>query len=231
MSSTEYSTNQNFSLEVIKTLGQSGADVCTLFSKVGTTAVSNIGSIGTSLFSSVDNVINSYKETKLKKLEKDFKIIENSHAERMQEINNAHDLAMAKEQKEILIEQNRHEEYMFSEKRKIFEKLIDSANAAFNARMEFFKMQLNCLEETYNKQIDLISEDIRFLENERSKYMGDIDKYMSLSSELSKLEENKSALYKEYVIAQGSLSDAVKYLKIEQKYSPLLEQDENKLLD
>lgn len=230
MASTEYSTNQNFSLEVIKTLGQSGADVCTLFSEVGTTAVSNIGSIGTSLFSSVDTVIKSYKETKIKKLEKDFKIIENSHAERMQELNNAHDLAMAKEQKEILIEQNRHEEYMFSENRKIVEKLRDSANAAFNARMEFFKMQLNCLEETYNKQIDLISEDIRFLENERSKYMGDIDKYMLLSSEISKLEDNKSALYKEYVTAQGSLSDAVKYLKIEQKYSPLLQQDENKLL-
>ena len=231
MFDNNYSTNQNFSLEVIKTLGQSGADVCTLFSSVGTTAVSNIGSIGKSLFSSVDKVIDSYKETKLKKLEKDFEIIKNSHVERMQEINNANDLAMAKEQKEILIEQNRHEEYMFSEKRKIFEKLIDSANAAFNARMEFFKMQLNCLEETYNKQIDLISEDIRFLENERSKYMGDIDKYMSLSFEISKLEDNKSALYKEYVTAQGSLSDAVKYLKIEQKYSPLLEQDENILLD
>lgn len=217
--------NQSFELtrEGIKEMGACGAAICTAFSSLGSAAFETTGKIVATVFSPIDNAINTYRDIKIQKLENHLREMEFAHAERMQKIQNKHE-------EKMLAERNRHEEFIISEQRKVIEKIIDAASAAYEKKVDFLNAQLNCLEQTYTKERDLLSEHIQFLEKERSKYFDDADKYRLLSTDLSKLEDQKSKLYNDYISAHGNLNDAIKYLEIDKSFNSLLESNQHKLL-
>ncbi len=190
---------------------------------VGTSAFNAIGDIGKSAFSSIDNAITSFQNIKLKKLDNDFKQLEFSHLEKMQKSQNEHEQAM-------LQERNRHEEFIISEQRKVFEKIMETANAAYKEKIDFVRAQLVCLNETYNTERELLSKHISYLEAERTKVMDDANKYMMISNDLSKLEDQKSELYGNFMNAQGKLNDAIKYLEIDKSFSNSIENSQKNLL-
>lgn len=203
-------------MEGIKGLGACGAQICTAFSSLGTAAFTASGQIVDSVFKPITTAINTYQTVKMQRLQNDLKELEMAHAEKMQKMQNKHD-------EKMLAEQNRHEEFIISEQRKVIEKMIEAASAAYEKKVDFLTVQLNCLEQTYSKERDLLSEHIQYLEKERTQFFDDADKYMLISKDLSKLEDQKSKLYTEYMVAQGNLNDAIKYLEIDKAYNNSLE--------
>lgn len=160
---------------------------------------------------------------KLQKLKNQLKIIEFAQQQKMQKIQNEHDEKMTQER-------NRHEEAMFKQLCEIFKVAIETASAAYEKKIDFYTAQLNCLENVYSKERDLLSEHIKFLENERRQYINDANKYALISTDISKLEEQKSELYTTYLKSQGSLEDAIKYLEIDQSFNSNLNEIKNNLI-
>lgn len=177
---------------------------------------------GNGLFTAMDNAGARRHERNMQKLQNKLKEMENVHEEKMQRQRNAHEMEMLKEQ-------NRHDEYVISEQRKVIEKMIEAASAAYDKKLDFYNAQLDCLESTYSRESELISEHIRFLEEERSKNINDAEKYILLSNNIDKREEEKSKLYVEYMTAQGNLNAAIKCLEINKDFNSL-EQAQTKLL-
>ena len=198
----------NIAMEAINSLGQCGA----AFADVVKGAIAP-----------VNTAITSYQTVRLKKIEKQLAEMENAHAEKMLKLQNKHE-------EKILEMKLKHEEFIISEQRKVIEKMIDAASAAYEKKLDFITAQQSCLEDTYSKERDLLSEHIKFLEEERAKCFDDAKQYALLSSELSKLEDSKSKLYSEYMTAQGNLSDAVKLLEIDKSFGNSLGNAQNKLL-
>ena len=220
----EFNEEHSYALamEGIKDLGTCGASICTAFSSLGAEAFKASGQVVDSVFKPITNAINTYRAVKIQRLQNDLKVMEMSHEEKMQKLQNKHE-------EKMLAEQNRHEEFIISEQRKVIEKMIEAATVAYEKKVDFLNAQLNCLEQTYSKERDLISEHIQYLEKERNQSFDDADKYMQLSDDLNKLEDQKSKLYTEYMAAQGNLNDAIKYLEIDKAYNSSLEKMQTNL--
>lgn len=127
-------------------------------------------------------------------------------------------------------ERNRHEEFIIREQRAILEKMIDAATHQFDSKIDFLRAQQQSLDELYKKDVSLITEHIHVLEAERAKNKDDIKIYMELSDEITKLEDNKLLMKKEYRTSTNKLTDTIKTLEIQMKYSqPALTQGGNLL--
>lgn len=184
------------------------------FAKKG---IQTIGEFGTSICNSISSNINTS--------------IISRHNEKLAKIKIEADKVAFKYQKQMQKEQNRHEEYIITEQRKVIEKMIDAATAAYDKKIDFIQAQLTSLEQTYSKERDLLSEHIMFLENERRESSDDIKKYMALSSDINKVEDKKSELYSNYLTAQGQLNDAVKYLEIDNTFKNAIGTTQTKFLE
>ena len=115
-------------------------------------------------------------------------------------------------------EQNRHEEFMLLQQKEIFEKMLEVANHQFDSKVDFIRSQQQNLDEFYKKDVALITEHIQVLEAERSKNMDNTKVYMRLSDDISKLEDSKMEMKREYRKATNQLTDTIKTLEIQMKY-------------
>ena len=115
-------------------------------------------------------------------------------------------------------EQNRHEEFMLLQQKEMFEKMLEVANHQFDSKVDFIRSQQQSLDEFYKKDVSLITEHIQVLETERSKNMDNTKVYMRLSDDISKLEDSKMEMKREYRKASNQLTDTIKTLEIQMKY-------------
>ena len=115
-------------------------------------------------------------------------------------------------------EQNRHEEFMLLQQKEMFEKMLEVANHQFDSKVDFIRSQQQSLDEFYKKDVSLITEHIQALETERSKNMDNTKVYMRLSDDISKLEDSKMEMKREYRKASNQLTDTIKTLEIQIKY-------------
>ena len=115
-------------------------------------------------------------------------------------------------------EQNRHEEFMLLQQKEMFEKMLEVANHQFDSKVDFIRSQQQSLDEFYKKDVALITEHIQVLEAERSKNMDNTKVYMRLSDDISKLEDSKMEMKREYRKASNQLTDTIKTLEIQMKY-------------
>ena len=115
-------------------------------------------------------------------------------------------------------EQNRHEEFMLLQQKEMFEKMLEVANHQFDSKVDFIRSQQQSLDEFYKKDVSLITEHIQVLETERSKNMDNTKIYMRLSDDISKLEDSKMEMKREYRKASNQLTDAIRTLEIQMKY-------------
>lgn len=192
----------------------------------GNVAGGAVGAAGNAFGSVVglfDNAWQNHQKNKLQKIQNDMQQMNMAHQEKMQKIQNEHDEKMTQER-------NRHEEAMFKQLCEIFKVAIETASAAYEKKIDFYTAQLNCLENVYSKERDLLSEHIKFLENERRQYINDANKYALISTDISKLEEQKSELYTTYLKSQGNLEDAIKCLEIDQSFNRNLNEIKNNLI-
>lgn len=209
-------------IKITETLGKSG-NVPDAAGKVVEKGIENVGTIGIDVLDFFGKIAQNRHNIKLEKLKNQLKIREFALRQKMQKIQNEHEEKMTQEQ-------NRHEEAMFKQQCEIFKVVIEAASAAYEKKIDFYTAQLNCLENVYSKERDLLSEHIKFLENERRQYMNDANKYALISSDISKLEEQKSELYSTYLKSQGRLEDAIKYLEIDQSFNSHLNEIKNNLI-
>ena len=115
-------------------------------------------------------------------------------------------------------EQNRHEEFMLLQQKEMFEKMLEAANHQFDTKVDFIRSQQQSLDEFYKKDVALITEHIQVLEEERSRNMDNTKVYMRLSDDISKLEDSKMEMKREYRKASNQLTDTIKTLEIQMKY-------------
>mgnify|MGYP006896615076 FL=1 len=209
-------------IKITETLGKSG-NVPDAAGKVVEKGIENVGRIGIDVLDFFGKIAQNRHNIKLQKLKNQLKIIEFAHQEKMQKIQNEHEEKMTQER-------NRHEEAMFKQQCEIFKVAIEAASAAYEKKIDFYTAQLNCLENVYSKERDLLSEHIKFLENERRQYINDANKYALISTDISKLEEQKSELYTTYLKSQGNLEDAIKCLEIDQSFNSNLNEIKNNLI-
>ena len=186
-------------------------------------AVDGAGRATSSAIEMFDHALQSHQTIRRQKIQKQMLQMELAHKEKMQEIQNEHE-------KEMLQEQNRHEEAMYKQQCEIFKVAIEAASAVYEKKIDFYTAQLNCLENVYLKERDLLSEHIRFLEDERRQYISDANKYALISSDISKLEDQKTELYTTYLKSQGNLEDAIKYLEIDKSFNSSLNDMKNGLI-
>ena len=116
------------------------------------------------------------------------------------------------------IEQNRHEEFMLLQQKEMFEKMLEASTHRFDSKVDFIKNQQQSLDEFYKKDVDLLTEHIQVLEAERNKNMDNTKVYMRLSDDISKLEDSKLEMKREYRKASNQLTDTIKTLEIQMKY-------------
>lgn len=234
MSNENNSIDKSFEIacKSIEVLGDAGVAnaVSGAVGAVGGMASSVVDSAGRTASSVVemfDHALQSHQTIKLQKLQNKMQKMnlerELAHKEKMQKIQNEHE-------KEILQEQNRHEEAMYKQQCEAFRIAIEAASAAYEKKVDFYTAQLNCLENMYSKERDLLSEHIKFLEDERRQYISDANKYALISSDISKLEDQKSELYTTYLKSQGNLEDAIKYLEIDKSFNSSLNDMKNGLI-
>lgn len=209
-------------IKITETLGKSG-NVPDAAGKVVEKGIENVGRIGIDVLDFFGKIAQNRHNIKLQKLKNQLKIIEFAHQGKMQKIQNEHEEKMTQER-------NRHEEAMFKQQCEIFKVAIEAASAAYEKKIDFYTAQLNCLENVYSKERDLLSEHIKFLENERRQYINDANKYALISTDISKLEEQKSELYTTYLKSQGNLEDAIKCLEIDQSFNRNLNEIKNNLI-
>ena len=186
-------------------------------------AVDGAGRATTSAIEMFDHALQSHQTIRRQKIQKQMLQMELAHKEKIQEIQNEHE-------KEMLQEQNRHEEAMYKQQCEIFKVAIEAASAAYEKKIDFYTAQLNCLENVYSKERDLLSEHIRFLEDERRQYINDANKYALVSSDITKKKKKKNELYMTYLKSQGNLEDAIKYLEIDKSFDSNLNDMKNDLI-
>ncbi len=109
-------------------------------------------------------------------------------------------------------EQNRHEEFMLLQQKEMFEKMLEASTHRFDSKVDFIKNQQQSLDEFYKKDVDLLTEHIQVLEAERNKNMDNTKVYMRLSDDISKLEDSKLEMKREYRKASNQLTDTIKTL-------------------
>lgn len=177
--------------------------------------VDSAGRTVSSFVEMFDHTLQSCQTVKLQKLQKQQQQMELVHQEKMQRIQNLHEERMKEKQL-------RHEEAMYKFQIEAFRIAIEAASAAYEKKIDFYTAQLNCLENMYSKERDLLSEHIKFLEEERRQYISDANKYALISSDISKLEDQKTELYTTYLKSQGNLEDAIKYLEIDKSFNSSL---------
>lgn len=112
-----------------------------------------------------------------------------------------------------------HEEFMIKQQCQMLEKMLAAAIHQFDTKVDFLRSQQQNLDEFYKKDISLITEHIQVLEDERSKNMDNTNVYMRLSDDISKLEDSKLAMKREYRMATNKLTDAIQTLEIQMKYN------------
>ncbi|MDD7416203.1 MAG: hypothetical protein SPI86_01670 [Treponemataceae bacterium] len=115
-------------------------------------------------------------------------------------------------------EQNRHEEFMLLQQKEMFEKMLEASTHRFDSKVDFIRNQQQSLDEFYKKDVDLLTEHIQVLEAERNKNMDNTKVYMRLSDDISKLEDSKLEMKREYRKASNQLTDTIKTLEIQMKY-------------
>lgn len=219
MSNENNSITKSFEIacKSIEVLGDAG----------GANAVSNavgaVGGMASSVVEMFNHTLQSYQMVKLQKLQDQKQQMEFAHQEKMQRIQNLHEEKMQEKQL-------RHEEAMYKLQIEAFRIAIEAASAAYEKKIDFYTAQLNCLENMYSKERDLLSEHIKFLEEERRQYISDANKYALISSDISKLEDQKTELYTTYLKSQGNLKDAIKYLEIDKSFNSSLNDMKNGLI-
>lgn len=174
--------------------------------------VNSVGNTATSVVGAIDNFFQKRQQVKLEKLKIQLRQMEIAHQEKMQSIQNEHNWKM-------LEERNRHDEVMFKQQCEIIKLAIETAEKVFNKKMDFYQAQLDCLEDVYSRESNLLTEHITFLEKERTERINDANQYALISSDINKLEDKRSELYNAYLKSQGSLQDAIKYLEIEKSFN------------
>jgi hypothetical protein len=212
-------------IKITETLGKSG-DVPAAAGKV----VEKGFEIGIEVLDFFGKIAQNRHNIKLQKLKNQLKIIEFAQQPKMQKIQNEHDEKMNQEQNRHEEKMNQEQEAMIKKQCEIFKVAIEAASAAYEKKIDFYTAQLNGLENAYSKQLDLLSEHIKFLENERRQYINDANKYALISTDISKLEEQKSELYTTYLKSQGNLEDAIKCLEIDQSFNRNLNEIKNNLI-
>lgn len=190
---------------------------------MASSVVDSAGRTASTVVEMLDHTLQSFQTVKLQKLQNQKQQMEFAHQENMQRIQNLHEEKM----KEM---QLRHEETMYKQQCEAFRIAIETASAAYEKKIDFYTAQLNCLENMYSKERNLLSEHIKFLEDERRQYIGDANKYALISSDISKLEEQKTELYTTYLKSQGNLEDAIKYLEIDKSFNSSLNDMKNGLI-
>ena len=190
---------------------------------MASSVVDSAGRTASTVVEMLDHALQSFQTVKLQKLQNQKQQMEFAHQEKMQRIQNLHEEKM----KEM---QLRHEETMYKQQCEAFRIAIEAASAAYEKKVDFYTAQLNCLENMYSKERDLLSEHIKFLEDERRQYISDANKYALISSDISKLEDQKSELYTTYLKSQGNLEDAIKYLEIDKSFNSSLNDMKNGLI-
>jgi hypothetical protein len=179
---------------------------------MASSVVDSAGRTASSIVEMFDHILQNRQAIKLQKLQEQKQQMENVHQEKMQKIQNEHEERMKEKQ-------FRHEETMHKQQCEILKVAIETASAAYEKKIDFYTAQLNCLENMYSKERDLLSEHIKFLEDERRQYISDANKYALISSDISKLEEQKTELFATYLKSQGNLEDAIKYLEIDKSFN------------
>ena len=171
-----------------------------------------LGDVATSVLGTIENFSQANKKIEMQKLKIQLRQMEYAHQEKMQPIRNEHE-------KKMLAMQYRHDEEIFKQQCEIIKFALETAEKAFNRKMDFYQAQLDCLEEVYSRESNLLTEHITFLENERRERINDANQYALISNDLNKLEDKKSELYNAYLKSQGNLQDAIKYLEIEKSFN------------
>ena len=205
-------------MATIKALSDNGADVARLGIELGGAAVQTAGAVIKTTAETISNVVTgAYNlidaqferayQVKLQKIQKDLAEMKMKHREEMQK------------------EANRHEEFVISEQRKLLEKMIDAATTAYTRKIDFYHAQLESIQMAYSQEQTLLADHISDLEQQRMGCYDDAQKYMVLSQQIDKLEESKVKLNKEYVKAQGSLTDAIRYLEVDKAFTTPLPQN------
>ena len=166
--------------------------------------VDGISNIATTAITSMQNV-------KIQKLQNEIQKFEMAHTEEMQKIQNMHDEKMLSMKLE-------HEKFLITEQRKVINKMIAAATAAYEKKIDLIKARMQCLNETYTKEAELLDNHISYLEAERRQCMNDANMYVLISSDIKNMMEKKSTLYNDYLLAQGKLDDAMEYLRIDEKF-------------
>ena len=182
---------------------------------MASSVVDSAGRTASMVVEMLDHTLQSFQTVKLQKLQNQKQQMEFAHQEKMQRIQNLHEEKMKEKQL-------RHEEAMYKLQLEAFRIAIEAASAAYEKKIDFYTAQLNSLENMYSKERDLLSEHIKFLEDERRQYISDANKYALISSDISKLENQKSELYTTYLKSQGNLEDAIKYLEIDKSFNSSL---------
>ena len=116
-------------------------------------------------------------------------------------------------------EQNRHEEFIISEQRKALEKFIDTNLQKLNSKIDFLRSQQQAFDDFYKQELTLLTEHITYLEGERAKTVGDKTQYIRLSDEITRLEDSKGEMKREYTKSSNRLTDAIKVLEVELQFS------------
>ena len=126
-------------------------------------------------------------------------------------------------------EQNRHDEFIISKQVELITKFLDQKQERFNSKLEFLKQQQISYDDLYKKELNLLNEHISFLETERAKLVDDKKRYISLSKELSDLEDSKFVLRQEYTKTTSKLTDTMKLLEVEDQFANPMEQIESSM--
>lgn len=126
-------------------------------------------------------------------------------------------------------EQNRHDEFIISKQVELITKFLDQKQERFNSKLEFLKQQQISYDDLYKKELNLLNEHISFLETERAKLVDDKKRYISLSKELSDLEDSKFVLRQEYTKTTNKLTDTMKLLEVEDQFANPMEQIESSM--
>ena len=126
-------------------------------------------------------------------------------------------------------EQNRHDEFIISKQVELVTKFLEIKQERFNSKLEFLKQQQISYDDLYKNELKLLNEHISFLETERTKATDNKKLYISLSKELSELEDSKFVLRQEYTKTTNKLTEAIKLLEVEEQFSNPMGQIETPL--
>ena len=101
------------------------------------------------------------------------------------------------------------------EQSKCFQKLIEVAEASYKTKFEFFTAQLKSAENFFLPQLESINLELKNLNQQRDRALGNQDLFMLLQNQISRLSKEKTALNENYMKIQSDLTYAASISKLE----------------